>query len=154
MSVLSSSKVRTIACGRGAKSIVSKFEQKKLVVLPSFPTNDELFNALSGQMESRQTVTAAPVASEGIDARPLKILIAEDNRINQKVLMRLLSKLPCESTVVSNGLEAVRATLETHYELILMDCLSKCAILGQLASIRYLHALALTHLLLFALQCQ
>jgi CheY-like chemotaxis protein len=48
-------------------------------------------------------------------------LIAEDNRINQKVLLRLLSQLPCTPTVVSDGLEAVKACEQCQFDLILMD---------------------------------
>eukprot|EP00898_Chlorokybus_atmophyticus_P004992 jgi/Chlat1/5494/Chrsp36S05436 len=52
---------------------------------------------------------------------PLKILICEDNVVNQQVLRRLLMKLGYASEVCANGLEAVQATQRQHYDVILMD---------------------------------
>ena len=54
-------------------------------------------------------------------SNPLKILIAEDNVINQKVVQRLLQKFGYRSDIVSNGLEALNALKRQHYDLILMD---------------------------------
>jgi CheY-like chemotaxis protein len=53
---------------------------------------------------------------------PLRILIAEDNTTNQKVLVRLLQKLGYNADVVGNGIEAVSAALRQSYDVILMDC--------------------------------
>ncbi len=52
---------------------------------------------------------------------PLRILIAEDNLINQKLTQRVLSKFGYKSDVVMNGLEALNAIKENQYDLILMD---------------------------------
>ena len=52
-----------------------------------------------------------------------RILVAEDNQVNQKVLVRMLSKLGYRCDVVANGLEAVVACRRGGaYHLILMDC--------------------------------
>jgi len=51
----------------------------------------------------------------------LHILLAEDNAINQKVARRMLEKRGHSVTVVSNGLEAVRAFQEASFDCILMD---------------------------------
>ncbi|MFA6598557.1 MAG: response regulator [Ignavibacteriaceae bacterium] len=50
-----------------------------------------------------------------------KILIADDNSINQQVLGRLLKKLGYEYDAVENGEEAVQRTLLHNYSLIFMD---------------------------------
>lgn len=52
---------------------------------------------------------------------PLKILVAEDNPINQKFAVRLLSKLGYRVDLVSDGGEAVEAALRRPYDLIFMD---------------------------------
>lgn len=52
----------------------------------------------------------------------VRILIAEDNKMNQLVAMRLLTRLGYESDVVSDGAEAVQAVLAQQYSAVLMDC--------------------------------
>lgn len=52
---------------------------------------------------------------------PLSILIAEDNVVNQMVLVRMLERLSYRADVVSNGLEAVTAVKRRQYDVILMD---------------------------------
>ena len=51
----------------------------------------------------------------------LSILIAEDNIVNQKVLLRMLNKLGYSADVASNGLEALQALQRQPYHVILMD---------------------------------
>ena len=53
--------------------------------------------------------------------RPLRILLAEDNPINQKVAMRILSRLGHTPVMVENGSEAVAALQENGFDVILMD---------------------------------
>lgn len=52
----------------------------------------------------------------------LKILLAEDNLTNQKLLLRQLQVLGYEADVVSDGAAAVRAVTRSPYDVILMDC--------------------------------
>jgi signal transduction histidine kinase/CheY-like chemotaxis protein len=57
------------------------------------------------------------------NGRPLKILVAEDNGVNQKVIEHQLERLGCQSVIVPNGVQVVAAaTGGDHYDLILMDC--------------------------------
>jgi len=51
----------------------------------------------------------------------LKILLVEDNLMNQKVVMFNLKKLNCDITPVSNGKEALEIFKNNSYDLILMD---------------------------------
>lgn len=55
------------------------------------------------------------------EKNPLKILIAEDNAINQKVVQQILRKFGYRSDIASNGLETLNALERQHYDLILMD---------------------------------
>ena len=50
------------------------------------------------------------------------MLVAEDNSVNQKIVVRLLEKAGVRADVVSNGSQAVAANAKTAYDLILMDC--------------------------------
>ncbi len=53
---------------------------------------------------------------------PLRILVAEDNRVNQLVIQGLLEKLGYTPQIVSNGVEALNQVIEQSYDLVLMDC--------------------------------
>jgi len=51
----------------------------------------------------------------------LKILLVEDNLLNQKVVMYNLKKFKWDITAVTNGLDAITAVREKKFDLILMD---------------------------------
>jgi signal transduction histidine kinase/CheY-like chemotaxis protein len=58
---------------------------------------------------------AAPVL------RPLRLLLAEDNLVNQKVASRLLEKIGHQVTIANNGVEAVARFKEQAFDAVLMD---------------------------------
>jgi CheY-like chemotaxis protein len=51
----------------------------------------------------------------------VRILLAEDNKINQKVALAILNNLGCKADVAANGLEALRLLSLNNYDLVLMD---------------------------------
>ena len=74
----------------------------------------------SNQLITRFTLEERKV-SDGEPSRALKILLAEDNIVNQKVAMGMLKKMGHGVVVVENGLEAVKAFEGEKFDLILMD---------------------------------
>jgi len=54
--------------------------------------------------------------------RGLRLLLAEDNPVNQKVASRMLERLGCSVRIASNGAEAVHACEQEEFDLVLMDC--------------------------------
>lgn len=68
------------------------------------------------------TIVSESKASENPAAPGCRVLLAEDNVINQRVATHMLRAAGYEVTVVSNGLEAVRIAAEKAFDVILMDC--------------------------------
>ena len=66
----------------------------------------------------------APVRTEPkSDVAPrMKVLVAEDNAVNQRVVLAMLSRLGHEARVVPNGREALEALADQEFDLVLMDC--------------------------------
>lgn len=52
----------------------------------------------------------------------LRVMLAEDNAVNQKIISKLLERAGCKPIVVGNGADAVRAAALGEWDLILMDC--------------------------------
>lgn len=51
-----------------------------------------------------------------------KVLLAEDNLVNQKVAKKMIEKMGCSVDVVASGLEALNKVRQNRYDLIFMDC--------------------------------
>jgi len=68
-----------------------------------------------------ELVTRHTIA-EAATSAGMKILLAEDNIINQKVAVRMFERLGHRVDVVANGLEAVEALSRIPYDLVFMDC--------------------------------
>lgn len=66
-------------------------------------------------------ISAPTPAAQPAPARRLRILLAEDNEINQLVASAMLGSLGHELTIVANGIEAVAAAATGQHDLVLMD---------------------------------
>ena len=80
-------------------------------VRPSVPTSD---------LPAASTTEIASLAELRKNAR---LLLVEDNVINQKVATLMLKKLGCKADLAQNGVEAMNAISSNEYDLVLMDCL-------------------------------
>ena len=64
---------------------------------------------------------AEPKAAPVVDHKPLRILVAEDNHINQVVIQAMLQRSGHDIRIVENGAKAVEAVASETYDVILMD---------------------------------
>ncbi|WP_320821042.1 ATP-binding protein [Thalassolituus sp.] len=82
----------------------------------SFTLSLALLLGDADKLQILQPSTARPA----IDFRT-KILLAEDNPVNQKIAEKMLTRMGLRCTSVNNGQEAVRAVIKENFDLILMD---------------------------------
>ena len=87
-----------------------------------------VFHAVFLTRAARPAEVQAPTAAgpRELDAdhakrHPLRILLVEDNAVNQKLGLRLLSRMGYEADLAANGREAVQAVERRRYDLVLMD---------------------------------
>jgi two-component system sensor histidine kinase/response regulator len=83
-----------------------------------------VLQSLVGRSEEIQTEkgTIDPAGEPQQERFTGRVLIVEDNVVNQRLVRRLVEKLGCHVDLAGNGSEAVAAVRRRSYELILMDC--------------------------------
>jgi two-component system, sensor histidine kinase and response regulator len=84
----------------------------------------DLWEAMQQALVCAKHVTPAspqPTMPEAQDGRSLRVLLAEDNAINQRLTMRLLEKRGHTVTVVQDGAEALAAMRRQTFDVVLMD---------------------------------
>jgi CheY-like chemotaxis protein len=85
-----------------------------------------LYDALAGIFTKDLIAPKAEPAKASMDkeiakGHPLRILLAEDNQVNQKLALRILEQMGYRADVASNGIEAVESIERQTYDVVLMD---------------------------------
>jgi PAS domain S-box-containing protein len=86
----------------------------------------QLYNALITVFVGRETAVAEKPAGSEFDAdlaarNPLRILLAEDMVVNQKMMLAMLARMGYRADVAANGLEVLQALQRQPYDVVLMD---------------------------------
>ncbi|MCP4576451.1 MAG: response regulator [Deltaproteobacteria bacterium] len=103
------------------------FEEIGFAAYLTKPVRDaDLFDALASVLTGGRPKTPKPLVTRHtvreMRRANVRILVAEDNRVNQKLALALLKKLGLSADAVANGADAVRSLKTVPYDLVLMDC--------------------------------
>lgn len=83
------------------------------------------FNILFDVASDQPLITSSQTSSGAVPGRPsssgLRILVAEDNHVNQKIILKMLEKKGWSATTVVNGREVLEHLNRQSYDIILMD---------------------------------
>jgi CheY-like chemotaxis protein len=107
------------ALGSDVEALLTKpVKQSALYdTLTTVAFNAGLVSTPGPRNDSREEPDMQPAVPEGF-----RVLVVEDNSVNQKVALRMLNKLRCRADVVANGQEAIEAMRRIRYDIVFMDC--------------------------------
>ncbi len=103
----------------------AELERLKITVRLTKPVKPaQMLEALAAMMAPAGTRRSSPetMAAEPAERSRSRILVAEDNPVNQKVVLLQLKKLGHAADAVANGAEALEALARIPYDIVLMDC--------------------------------
>lgn len=112
----------------GKKDESTEFNKLNIAAFLSKPIKqgslyDNLLNVLQGKAKPVVKQSTFKLNNTLGSKHPLRILLAEDNVVNQKVALKLLEKMGFRADVAANGLEVLEYIKKINYDLIFMDVL-------------------------------
>jgi len=111
--------------GLGRQGDASGFQKAGFSAFLTKPVKQsQLYDALASFPYLTGATPKPPVTDQSSveNRKHARILVAEDNMVNQKVALMLLKKLGYRAMAVANGAEAVKALKSVPFDLVLMDC--------------------------------
>lgn len=99
------------------RNIVNNLTAKSIFIEKPVP-RDQLLHALRNAIDVIDETAENKYACD----KQVKVLIAEDNLLNQRVLIAMLEQMGAEVDAVVNGHEAIASVTKNDYALVLMDC--------------------------------
>ncbi len=113
--------ISSVGAGRAANSKFVEILPKPIRQSSLFDTLQSIVNHHLHRTDNAALAIAAAVPDHAARFPTLRILLAEDNLVNQKVALLMLETLGCKAEVAVNGEEAVRAVESKIYDLVFMD---------------------------------
>ncbi len=98
---------------------IAAFKHRMNVPIRRIALQNTLLKALGLRKDEKM---AAEVRKRETDASQVRILLVEDNSVNQIVAKGMLKKIGYQVFIANNGQEAVKSIEHTSYDLVLMDC--------------------------------
>jgi len=92
--------------------------------LPKPTKPEQLYKSLISILANNQSITNQGTSNgaQSIELfKSIRVLLADDNRINQKVALRMLDHIGCRVDAVSNGKEVIQSIAIVRYDIILID---------------------------------
>ncbi|MFP4123667.1 PAS domain S-box protein [Coleofasciculus sp.] len=117
-----------ILSSMGKPDIASGVVEANFAAFLSKPIKQsQLYNLLTQILSGQPTkIKRSPAGSSSLDPTlaqriPLRILVAEDNKVNQQLALQLLQRMGYRADVAGNGLEAIEALRRQPYDVVFMD---------------------------------
>ena len=110
----------------GLRGDAAEARRSKIEAYLSKPVRQsELYNCLAtvmGKRGSGDVLVTRHTLAEGRPKVAARVLLAEDNPVNQEVVQLMLEALGCRTDLVVDGRKAIEALGKAEYDLVLMDC--------------------------------
>ncbi len=110
----------------GSGNVINRQEENLFSAVITKPIRQHLLRntvlaILTKPVSEKQNTDQTRLEENFSEKFPLRILIAEDNLINQKIAIKILTKLGYQPVIANNGIEALEMLGREQYDIILMD---------------------------------